>query len=75
MKLIDTHCHTNFKAYDEDRDAVIKRSLDEGIWMINVGSQIDTSRSAVKLASHYTEGVFATIGLHPAHRWNWPRHP
>lgn len=67
MKLIDTHCHVNFKAYDDDRDEIIKRSLDEGTWMINVGSQIDTSRSAVTLASQYEKGVYASIGLHPAH--------
>lgn len=66
MKYFDAHTHTNFVAYDEDRDAVIKRSLDGGVGMNVVGTQLDTSRSAVALAEQY-EGVYATIGLHPVH--------
>lgn len=27
-KYIDIHAHTNFKAFDEDRDAVISRALE-----------------------------------------------
>ena len=66
MKYFDAHTHTNFVAYDEDRDAVIRRSLDAGVGMNVVGTQLDTSRSAVALAEQY-DGVYATIGLHPVH--------
>lgn len=66
MKYFDAHTHTNFVAYDADRDAVIKRSLGAGVGMNVVGTQLDTSRSAVALAEQY-EGVYATIGLHPVH--------
>lgn len=66
-KYIDIHTHVNFKAYDEDREEVIRRSLDGGTWMINVGTQIDTSKKAVELAHRYEEGVYAIIGLHPIH--------
>ena len=66
MKYFDAHTHTNFVAYDEDRDAVIRRSLDAGVGMNVVGTQLDTSRSAVALAEQH-EGVYATIGLHPVH--------
>lgn len=66
-KYIDIHSHVNFKAFDEDRDEVIKRALDSGTWIINVGTQIDTSRVAVELANQYKEGVYAIIGLHPIH--------
>jgi len=65
-KYIDIHSHVNFKAFDEDRDAVIRRALDNETWLINVGTQIDTSRTAVEIAHHY-EGVYAIIGLHPIH--------
>jgi len=67
LKVIDIHSHINFTAYDVDRDAVIKRSLTSGIGMINVGTQNDTSKSAVELAEKYKEGVYATVGLHPIH--------
>ena len=66
-KYIDIHSHVNFKAFDEDRDEVIKRVLDNDTWMINVGTQLDTSRSAVELANKYDEGVYAIVGLHPIH--------
>lgn len=66
-KYIDIHSHVNFKAFDEDRDEVIKRALENDNWVINVGTQVDTSRKAVEMANQYPEGVYAIIGLHPIH--------
>lgn len=65
-RLIDVHTHTQFKAFEKDQDAVIRRALDAGIWMINVGTQKDTSAYSCELAHKY-EGIFATVGLHPIH--------
>ncbi|MDP2648784.1 MAG: TatD family hydrolase, partial [bacterium] len=62
----DAHTHTNFVAYDEDRDAVIRRAKDAGVGMNIVGTQYDTSKAAVELAEKY-DNVYATIGLHPIH--------
>lgn len=66
-KYIDIHSHVNFKAFDLDRDEVIKRALERDTWVINVGTQIDTSRKAIEIANQYKEGVYAIIGLHPIH--------
>lgn len=66
-KYIDIHSHVNFKAFDEDRDAVIHRALDNDTWMINIGTQVDTSKKAIEMAHKYSEGVYAIIGLHPIH--------
>jgi len=66
-KYIDIHAHTNFKAFDEDRDAVIQRAQDGDTWVINIGTQFDTSKKAVEMTNDYKEGVYATIGLHPIH--------
>jgi TatD DNase family protein len=65
--LIDTHAHLNFNAYKNDADEVIRRSLDNNIWMINVGSTYETSKRAVEIAEKYPEGIYAAIGLHPIH--------
>src|SRR3989338_4463107 len=65
--LIDTHAHFNFSAYKDDIDEVIKRTLDNNIWVINVGSQSTTSKRAVEMAEKYGQGVFAAVGLHPMH--------
>lgn len=65
-RYIDTHAHVNISAFNEDFEAVISRARAEGVAMINVGTQQDTSKRAVELAEHY-EGVYAIIGLHPVH--------
>jgi len=65
-KYIDIHSHTNFKAFEEDRDEVIRNDILNDTWMINIGTQYDTSKKAVEMTNEY-EGVYATIGLHPIH--------
>ncbi len=66
MKYFDAHTHVNFVAYNDDRKETIERSRAQGVGMNVVGTQLDTSRSAVELAETH-EHVFATIGLHPIH--------
>ena len=66
-QYIDIHSHVNFEAFKEDRDEVVKRALNNKTWMINVGTQIGTSKSAVALAEKYDKGVYAIVGLHPVH--------
>ena len=63
--LIDSHTHIQFLEFDADRDAVVKRALDAGIWMVNVGANIESSKKAVELARKYKEGVYASVGIHP----------
>lgn len=65
--LVDTHAHVNFNDFKNDSKEVIKRALDDGIWMINVGAERKTSERAVKMAKGYEEGVYAAVGLHPSH--------
>lgn len=65
--LIDTHAHLNFNAYKEDVDIVVKRTLENKVWVINIGTQYDTSKKAMEIAQKYPEGVYAAIGLHPIH--------
>ena len=65
--LIDTHAHLNFSAFDKDRDEVIKRSLENKVWFINIGTKYETSTKAVEITRKYAKGVFAAVGLHPIH--------
>ncbi|MBU0646146.1 TatD family hydrolase [Patescibacteria group bacterium] len=64
--LIDTHCHVHFNAFKDDMDEVIKRTLAQGVFMITVGTQKDTSQKALAVANQY-DGVWASVGLHPNH--------
>ena len=64
-EIIDTHCHLDDKAFDEDRAAVWERAQAAGVAaIINPASNIDDSRATVKLA-HEMPGVFAAVGIHP----------
>lgn len=66
MKLIDTHTHVSFKAYEKDMLDVIKRSLDDDIYMVTVGTQSDTNKKAIDVAESH-DGIWAAIGVHPIH--------
>ncbi len=69
MKFIDTHTHVNLRAFRDDAEEAIQRALDAGVAVVNVGTQIDTSREAVKLLEKFDKDVYAVIGLHPAHTY------
>ena len=66
-KYIDIHAHVNFVIFDEDRKEVLSHALDNNTWIINIGTQFDTSKRAIEISEEYKEGVYATIGLHPTH--------
>jgi TatD DNase family protein len=64
-QYIDVHAHINFKDYDLDREDVIKNTLKQDTWMINVGTNLETSKQVVEIAHQYDRGVYAIVGLHP----------
>lgn len=66
MQYFDAHTHVQFAAYDENREAVFLRSLEAGVGMNLVGTQLDTSKAAVECARTHNE-VWASVGLHPIH--------
>lgn len=70
--LIDTHAHLHVSAFDQDREAVIKRAREAGIGkLINVGFDVEGNFQAIALARKY-DWMYATMGIHPhlASDWN-----
>ncbi len=65
MKYIDTHAHLNFSDYDKDRDVLTRKTLQEGVFVINVGTDFKESKKVVDIAEKYERGVYASVGLHP----------
>lgn len=75
--FIDTHAHLNFKAFNSDYKEVIDRAFKAGVKeIINVGSNYDTSKKAIKIAKESISNssewenkgqIFAAVGLHPIH--------
>ncbi len=66
-RLFDTHTHVNFQPFQADYKAVLQRAVNEGIWLNNVGSQWESSQRSVQIAEEFTEGVYASVGVHPIH--------
>ncbi|HEY4524153.1 MAG TPA: TatD family hydrolase [Candidatus Paceibacterota bacterium] len=64
MNLIDIHAHLQFSQFAEDRSEVIARAKEAEIGVINVGTDLATSRQAVALAEQH-EKMWATVGIHP----------
>jgi TatD DNase family protein len=63
--LIDTHCHLDLEAYDEDRAAVIDRAAAQGVTrIINPATTIESGAAILKLADAYP-GLYAAVGIHP----------
>lgn len=63
--LIDTHAHLDFKDFDNDRDEIIDRCLNNDIYIINVGADLETSKKAIEIAEKYEKGVYASVAIHP----------
>jgi TatD DNase family protein len=65
MELIDTHAHTNFDAFDGDRDDVYARARSNGIVaIVEVGVGLEGARGALERAAS-EDLVRAAGGLHP----------
>ena len=63
-KLIDTHTHLFDKRYDLDKTAVLERTWHTCQAVICVGTDLESSRQAIKL-SESDERIFASVGIHP----------
>jgi len=64
--FFDSHTHLNLAAFNKDREEIIKKTLEQGVFMINIGTCYETSKKAVEIAQQY-DNCWATVGLHPSH--------
>lgn len=63
--LIDTHCHLDFKDFDDDRTSVLNRSRDNGVGVIiNVGSSVEGTARSIQIAGE-NDFIYAAAGIHP----------
>ena len=65
IKYIDIHSHLGFADYGQDLKEVIKRMEDSGVATITIGTDLESSKEAVKIADE-NENIWACIGSHPA---------
>lgn len=63
--MIDTHCHLNFDAYDDNRAAIVEAAAKAGVTRIIIPAvDVETSQQAIDLTQQF-DGVFAAVGVHP----------
>ncbi|MAC95214.1 MAG: hydrolase TatD [Flavobacteriales bacterium] len=66
MEMIDTHTHLYSEQFDEDRDAMIQRALNEGVKRFFLPNIDSNSIEGMKdLVAKYPNNCYPMMGLHP----------
>ncbi|MGD9898123.1 MAG: TatD family hydrolase [Calditrichaceae bacterium] len=64
--FIDTHAHLDFDSFDNDREVVIQRAIQNQVLaIITIGTDLKSSKNAVLLAEKYAS-IYAAVGIHPS---------
>lgn len=68
MIITDTHTHLYSEEFDQDRDEIMQRALDNGVSRFFIPA-IDSSYTALmyELEQNYPENIFLMMGLHPTY--------
>lgn len=65
MKYFDTHAHYNDKAFNENREEILKKCKDAKVqYIVNVGSSVKESLECINIANSH-DFIYASIGIHP----------
>lgn len=63
--IFDTHAHYDDRAFDDDRDELIRSLPENGITKVcNVGARLEGSRNSIALSEKY-DFFYAAVGIHP----------
>ena len=63
--LVDSHCHLDFKDFDDDRDDVLARAKAAGVdLMVTISTKITEAEKIIKLAEN-SEALVCSVGIHP----------
>lgn len=69
IKYIDTHAHAITEYYGDDLPAVIERALDAQVAIINIGTNMETSRDCVLIVEKFAQvhpHIYSIPGIHPS---------
>ena len=63
--LVDSHCHLDFPALAEERDAVLARARAAGVEVIQtIGTRLSTFEQVTAIAETHGD-VYCSVGVHP----------
>lgn len=65
MSLVDSHCHLDFPAFADQREAVIARARAAGVGvMLTIGTKL-SAFDGVKAVAEAHDGIYCSVGIHP----------
>ena len=63
--LVDSHCHLDFKVFDDDHDGVIARARAAGVGtMLTIGTSFQGFPGVRDIAEAHDD-IYCSIGVHP----------
>lgn len=63
--LVDSHCHLDFKDFDEDRAAVLDRAKQAGVeLMVTISTKVTEAQKIISLAES-SDALVCSVGIHP----------
>jgi TatD DNase family protein len=63
--FIDSHCHLEMEAFEQDRNRVIEKSAEEGLdYILTVGTEERYFEKVVGIIEKY-DNIYGAIGIHP----------
>lgn len=63
--LIDTHCHLDFPDFEAERDDIVARAADIGVYkLVTICTRVKRFETILAVAERYDQ-VFCSVGTHP----------
>ena len=65
MKLVDSHCHLDYKSLSDDLQHILERAEEAGIGaVLTIGTTVSGSQALPRWVEPF-ENVWCTVGIHP----------
>ncbi len=72
-ELVDSHCHLDFKDYNDDIEDVINRAVNNNIkYFLSISVDLENFENIKNLTRKY-KNLWCTTGIHPNHVPNTPK--
>ena len=63
--IVDSHCHLDFKDFQDDLDLVIKKAYNSNVkHMLSISVNLEDFKKDYKIANSY-DNIYCTTGIHP----------
>ena len=64
-KIVDSHCHLDFKEFDDDRDKIISKAKMTNVnYFLTISVNLEDFKNVYKVTQKY-DNIWCTTGIHP----------